>query len=260
MKSNPSFLPTLQAAVVLVLMFALLGRYVKPAARPEPGWPTATVGPFQSGAGVRHITPDNHVLTPAGIQVELPGLRPNAVALSPDGQLLVAAGTAARLVCVDPGTGRIRQEVALPAEDQVAPAAVSANILTPDPRAKLSFTGLVFSPDGARLFLANVNGSIKVFAVGQDQTVTPSFTIPLPPANAPGRKAEIPAGLTVSPDGRRLYVALNLSNGVAEVEIETGKVLRRWDVGVAPYDVALVRGRLYVSNWGGRRPGAGRVQ
>ena len=257
MKPRHSFLPTLQAAAVLVLMFALLGRYVKPAARPEPGWPTATVGPFQPGAGVRHITPDNHVLTPAGIQVELPGLRPNAVALSPDGQLLVAAGTAARLVCVDPGTGRIRQEVVLPAEDQTAPAAVSANILTPDPRAKLSFTGLVFSPDGARLFLANVNGSIKVFAIGQDQSVTPSFTIPLPPAHAPGRQAEIPAGLAVSPDGRRLYVALNLSNGVAEVEIETGKVLRRWEVGVAPYDVALVRGRLYVSNWGGRRPEAG---
>jgi DNA-binding beta-propeller fold protein YncE len=158
---------------------------------------------------------------------------------------------------VDPGTGRIRQEVVLPAEGQTAPAAVPANILTPDPRAKLSFTGLVFSPDGARLFLANVNGSIKVFAVGPDQSVTPSFTIPLPPAHAPGRQAEIPAGLAVSPDGRRLYVALNLSNGVAEVEIETGKVSRRWDVGVAPYDVALVRGRLYVSNWGGRRPEAG---
>ena len=87
--------------------------------------------------------------------------------------------------------------------------------------------------------------------------MTPSFSIPLPPANAPGRQAEIPAGLAVSQDGRLLYVALNLSNGVAEVEVETGKVLRRWEVGVAPYDVALVRGRLYVSNWGGRRPGTG---
>ncbi len=150
--------------------------------------------------------------------------------------MLVAAGTAARLVCVDRGTGRIRQEVVLPAEDQVAPAAVSANILAPDPKAKLSFTGLIFSPDGRRLFLANVNGSIKVFAVGQDQSVTPSFTIPLPPAHAPGRKAEIPAGLAISPDGRLLYVALNLSNGVAEVEIDTGKVLRRWEVGVAPFE------------------------
>ena len=49
-------------------------------------------------------------------------------------------------------------------------------------------------------------------------------------------------------------MALNLSNGVAEVEISSGKVLRRWETGIAPYDVALVRDRLYVSNWGGRRP------
>lgn len=257
MESRPSFTPTLQAAVVLVLLFLVVGYLVKPEPRREVSASSDPVGPFQSGPGVRHVTPDNHVLTPAGIQVELPGLRPNALALSPDGQLLVAAGTAARLVCVDPGTGRIRQEVVLPAEDQVAPAAVSANILVPDPKAKLSFTGLIFSPDGRRLFLANVNGSIKVFAVDQDQNVTPSFTIPLPPAHAPGRKAEIPAGLAISPDGRLLYVALNLSNGVAEVEIDSGKVLRRWEVGVAPFEVARVRDRLYVSNWGGRRPSAG---
>ena len=34
----------------------------------------------------------------------------------------------------------------------------------------------------------------------------------------------------------------------------TGKVLRTFDVGVAPYDVVLVGQKAYVSNWGGRRP------
>ena len=33
----------------------------------------------------RYYTPANQILTPAGIQVELPDLRPQALALSPDG-------------------------------------------------------------------------------------------------------------------------------------------------------------------------------
>jgi len=36
----------------------------------------------------------------------------------------------------------------------------------------------------------------------------------------------------------------------------TGRVLRQWDVGVEPYDVVLADSKVYVSNWGGRRPDA----
>ena len=97
-----------------------------------------------------------------------------------------------------------------------------------------------------------MDGSIKVFGVGKDGKVAGLFTMPLPPANAPRRKAEIPAGLAVSRDGKRLYVALNLSNRLAELDTATGKVLRLWDVGVAPYDVVLAGHKAYVSNWGGR--------
>src|SRR6266705_5069575 len=42
--------------------------------------------------GGRVVTPVNQVLTPVGIEVDLPGLRPQALALSPDGQILVTAG------------------------------------------------------------------------------------------------------------------------------------------------------------------------
>ena len=41
---------------------------------------------------------------------------------------------------------------------------------------------VTFSPDGTRIFLSNVNGDIKVFEVA-DGTVSPLFSIPLPPAN-----------------------------------------------------------------------------
>ena len=64
----------------------------------------------------RHSTPVNQVLTPLGQQVELPGLRPQALALSPNGRLLVTAGKTHELVVIHPETGGILQRVPLPAE------------------------------------------------------------------------------------------------------------------------------------------------
>jgi YVTN family beta-propeller protein len=217
---------------------------------------TETVGPNSNG----FETPVNQLVTPAGTLIELPGIRPNALALNPDGQRLVTAGLTQRLVVIDPATGKILQRVRLPADDKLPTSEpTSSSILQPDEAAKLSFTGLVFSPDGSRIYLANVNGDIKVIGVDPDHRVTPLFSIPLPPANASGRQAEIPAGIAVSPDGKKLYVAGNLSNRLIELDAATGKVLQTWDVGVAPFDVVLVGRKIYVSNWGGRRPDADSV-
>ncbi len=209
----------------------------------------------------RLVTPVNQIVTPAGRQIDLPGLRPQAMALSPDGHLLAVSGKTSELVLVNPVTGAIRQRVALPSEAQNEPhpEAPSPNILKPDTSGQVSFTGLIFSRDGRRLFLSNVNGSIKVFTVEPGGTVKPSHSIALPPANAPRRQQEIPAGLALSPDGHRLYVCGNLSNQLLEIDTTTGKVLRSFPVGVAPYDVVLVGARAYVSNWGGGRPKPGDV-
>ena len=184
-------------------------------------------------------------------------MRPQALALSPDGRLLVTAGKTHDLVVIDPATGKILQRVPLPSGQAIqtlTPDSVSEEILHPDKEGQLSFTGLVFSPDGTRIYLANVDGSVKVFGVKSTGKVVGLFSMPLPPAKAPGRRAEIPAGLAVSPDGKRLYVALNLSNRLAELDAANGQVLRLWDVGVAPFDVVLAGHKAYVSNWGGRRP------
>jgi len=216
---------------------------------------TERVGPAGRN---RHVTPANQILTPAGLQVDLPGLRPQALALSPDGSLLVTSGKTAELVVINPGNGKILQRVALPSEKDIDPApdAVSANILEPDQEGQVSYTGLLFSQDGSRLYLANVNGSVKVFGVDRERRIAALYTIALPPANKEGRKAEIPSGLALSPDGRRLFVVLNLTDRLGEFDVQTGTLLRTWDVGVAPYDVILAGHKAYVSNWGGRRPDA----
>ncbi len=203
----------------------------------------------------RTITPVNQVLTPYGRQIELPGMRPQAVALAPNGKLLVTAGKTSELIVIDPVAAAVRQRVRLPKEDRSARPPVSDQVLNPDKEDQLSFNGLIFSPSGDRIYMSNVDGLINVFSVSTEDKVSPLRSWNLPAAGAPRRKAEIPSGLATSEDGTKLYVCGNLSNRLLELDTKTGKTLRTFDVGVAPYDVVLAAGNAYVSNWGGRRPG-----
>ena len=205
-------------------------------------------------------TPENQRVTPAGTLVELPGVRPSALALSPDGRILITSGMTHQLIVVDPGSGQIRQKVAFPnATTNLGAVAGSELVLNANVKDKLSFTGTTFSPDGSRVYLSNVNGDIKVFGVAKDGKVSALFSVPVPLVNKPDRKMDIPTGLAISRDGKRLYAALNVSNRLLELNAETGQKLRMWDVGVAPFDVVLVRKTAYVSNWGGRRPASDSV-
>ena len=251
---RPADRPARRAVLSAALAFFVLWGAVS-CRKPAPP-DTTTVGPAGPG---RTVIPTNQVVTPAGKQIPLPRLRPQALALSPDGRLLAVSGKTSERVILDAASGEIRQRVELPSEGlrETVPDAPSPNLLEPDVQGQLSYTGLVFSPDGRRLYLSNVNGSIKAFSVGPDGGVRPSHSISLPAASVPRRKEEIPAGLAVSPDGRTLFVCGNLSNRLLEIDPDTGLVFRAVGVGVAPYDVVLAGAKAYVSNWGGRRPGSG---
>ena len=178
-------------------------------------------------------TPANQIITPAGITVELPRMRPQALALSPDGKLLVTSGKTTDLVVIDPQSGKILDKVPLhnsqdpkkkkeeaeknpdmpaeknpdlPADNPDMPSEKkeadkkaeadkkNATQVKPDTSAQLSFTGLIFSPDGSRIYLSNVNGDIKVFGVA-NQKVTALKTLKLPEAKAPSERRRSPPGL-----------------------------------------------------------------
>ena len=166
---------------ILCLLAAFALTSVRAVASPENfDATTEAVGRVTNGIE----TPVNQLVTPAGTVVELAGMRPQALALSPDGKLLVTAGLTQELVVLDPASRKILQRVPLPADQTPAQAPNTAEVLSPPQKSQLSFTGLAFSPDGSRIYMANVNGDIKVFEVQADRTVVPLFSIPLPPANA----------------------------------------------------------------------------
>lgn len=210
------------------------------------------------GLGEEVVTPLIQTITPAGFKIDMPGMRPQVIAVSPDHKWIALSGKTNKLVVVNAETHQIAQSVDFPASGQTTePTVASPNILKPDPKSLVSYTGLVFSKDGKRLYLSDALGSIKVFSVDSNGVFAASHTLVLPNANAPRRPQEIPSGLAMDDANGKLYACGNLSNSLLEINLADGKVDRKLPVGVAPYDVVLKGRKAYVSNWGGRIPGSG---
>jgi DNA-binding beta-propeller fold protein YncE len=112
--------------------------------------------------------------------------------------------------------------------------------------------GLVFSPDGHTLYASGGNQDVVYryrWAAGA-ATLRDSLVLARRRPGQPGTR--YPAGIGVSPDGRFLYVAENLADSLAVVDLARGVVTRRFATEPYPYGVAVTpQGRVYVSAWGG---------
>ncbi|HKQ36925.1 MAG TPA: hypothetical protein VJ063_02535, partial [Verrucomicrobiae bacterium] len=201
----------------------------------------------------RHVTPTGQVLTPAGRQIDLMGMRPQMLALSPDGKLLATAGKSNVLILINPVSGEILQAASLSTNLVEAKAAAEKADEPEDPALRsdvsdtnttrgsgsrsnapvpqVSFTGLTFSPDGRRIYLASAGGNIRAFPVDKKNVVGRPVALPVPDIEGGSRRQrrEIATGLAVSRDGKRLYVAGNVANKLHELDTQTGGLLRSWD-------------------------------
>ena len=94
------------------------------------------------------VLPVNQILTPAGLQVELPGSRPQVIALSPDGRLLAVAANVHHLILVDAATGRPCGKTFLCRPDNASEeeGSVSSRILAPDTKGAGELHRLDFFP------------------------------------------------------------------------------------------------------------------
>jgi YVTN family beta-propeller protein len=205
-------------------------------------------GPQGDGTG---ITPTGWHVTPAGRQLVL-GERPYGMAVSPDGRHALVSND-----------GLARQSVMLV---DTASNKVTAHVDYPPPQAV--FLGVAWSPDGRRAYVsAGANDLVRVYDVSGGSLTE---TAPLKLSTAGTPTTSFAAGITLSADGRTLWVADHLANSVSVVDTASGAETRiplsertctRNAFGSDPsggvncefaYTVGLSRnGRTaYVSSWG----------
>jgi DNA-binding beta-propeller fold protein YncE len=122
--------------------------------------------------------------------------------------------------------------------------------------ASAGFRGLVWSPDGSRLFASTDQGHVQDFAY-KDGKLARRKKLVIKPAGAKGNP--VPGGMAITRDGNRLFVAAANRNAIAEIDVTTLRFVREYPVETLPYEPRLSDDErtLVVSNWGGRLPKPG---
>jgi YVTN family beta-propeller protein len=187
----------------------------------------------------RILTPTNQFLSPAGTQVSFFG-RPVDLVPIDDGKTLVAKNMR-DLVVIDVGTGKVKQTLAVPPPKAKAGRAPG-----------FSAVGLVAA--GGRIVVTDTQNTLLVAKPGDDGNLAWDKAITL---SAPAVKGAVyPTGIAVAGDDR-VWVCSSRGNELQLVNLADGKVEAAVAVGVSPYLPVVVKDKVYVSNWGGDRPGKG---
>ena len=215
------------AVMVEVGTLTLAAISCRPASSSEP--------PSSGRAGV----PEGQVVLPTGVRLDpaaasIPlGSMPLAMVASQSGDRIVVLLNGWReqgFQVVDRVTGRIVQTVAQPA----------------------AFIGVAFSPDGKTLYVSGGNEDVIYRYAWSNgaASLTDSLVLAVKTGRQSGRS--YPAAIAPSRDGRMLYVAENLADSLAVIDLTTGHVVQRLATGHYPYGVVVApEGTVYVSAWGG---------
>ena len=180
------------------------------------------------------ITPTNQRLTPAGFQVGFPG-RPVDLVLGPKERYLYIKNKSDIVVI------RINDRAIM----QTLPMKKGGN----------SFVGLLLSKDGKKLYTSDARQRVWEATISKDHILNWSREFDF--EGPKGRGNAVPAGMAFSPDGKSLLVCLSRNNSLGVVNL-SDKTYYEIPVGIAPYTVLVhPSGKIYVSNWGGRRPQKG---
>lgn len=201
------------------------------------------------GASITAVLPTGQAIHPTGFSIAFEG-RPTAVAIRPDGRTAAVLKTMGHfmpskspIMIVDLKSKRVLAESCFAAESDA------------------SFTGLVYSLDGSRLFASDPNGSLLMARVVADGTLRDCGKIALPVKDPvrgagflhpEGSNTGYPGGIAMAQSGRYLYVAMNMNNSVAVIDLERNIVVGEIAVGKAPYAIVVDGDVAYVTNQGGR--------
>lgn len=171
-------------------------------------------------------------LDPAGARIDV-GPLPLAAVASPDSGhvlLLLNGWRMQGVQVVDRRSGAVVQTLEQPA----------------------AFIGITFSPDGRTLYASGGNADViyRYDWSAPHLTLRDSLIVRLR-ASATSNGSSYPAGIATSLDGRHLYVAENLGDSIAVLDLASGVVIQRLPAGRYPYAVAVGGdGTVFVSSWG----------
>jgi len=115
-----------------------------------------------------------------------------------------------------------------------------------------AFVGLAFSADGQTLYVSGGNEDC-IYRYNWSGNAASLKTRLILAQKEPGKTgSRYPAGLAVSRDGKFLYVAENVSDTLAVVDLATANVVQRLATHDYPYGIAVSPDdTVYVSAWGG---------
>ena len=171
-------------------------------------------------------------LDPAGQSFDV-GNMPLAVVSSPEGDRLVLSLNGWRqqgIQVVDAQTGTIVQTISQPA----------------------AFFGLAFSNDGQTLYASGGNEDVVYRYSWRDKRATLIDTIILAQKEPKKDGTRFPAGLAVSHDDKYLFIAENLGDTLAVVDLQSKRVVQRFRTETYPYAVVVSpANEVFVSAWGG---------
>ncbi len=170
-------------------------------------------------------------LDPAGTQYDLRAAMPFGMVLAPGGRSIVISSAGYRepgLDVIDRATGTITQSLLQDA----------------------AFLGLAFSADGQTLYASGAAQDVVYLYRWADDRATLADSIVLATKDPKAHETRYPAGLALSPDGRRMYVAEHVADSLAVVDLASKRVVSRLPTEHLPYAVtASADGAIYVSNW-----------
>jgi DNA-binding beta-propeller fold protein YncE len=213
---------------------------------------SAPAGDRPAGADAIHpttaILPNGRIAAPAGKSVVV-GTNPLGVALSPDGRFAIVSND-------DERSSGLTIPATLP------PPAIGYSLAVVDTRT-MSLTSVYRDPassffmgvaalhdprDPSRTIVLASDGGhglVRVFGLDADGQLTPETPAIALPA-AVGHHA-FPAGIAIAASGRTAYVADNLGDAVAEIDLTSRTLVRTIPVGDFPFQVAAGGAQMLVS-------------
>ncbi|HEX3580733.1 MAG TPA: YncE family protein, partial [Thermoanaerobaculia bacterium] len=169
-------------------------------------------------------------LEPAGEFIDL-GSMPIGMVLAPDGRHLAVVLSGFReqgLQIVDLKTRQVTQTL----------------------KQDAAFYGVAFSPDAKHLYVSGGNDDSIFCYTWTNGTATLERKIVLGKQKEDKTGSRYPAGIAVSKNGRYLYVAENVGNALAVVDLQSDNI-DRLATDHYPYAVEVASdGKVYVSAWG----------